>query len=736
MRIAVAVHGYPPAAGGGVERVAFEQAEALAERGHEVHVFAAGGGDTSADGTTRDETVGRARVRRVSVANRARSPFSEYYEGGFLDDAFRAFLREHEPDVLHVQHLVTLSLRLIDVAEEEGVPVVVSLHDAFYLCHRLFLLDASGERCPGPDAGLRCVPCLAEHGVGAVVQERFDAMARRLARVAAIVAPSVSLGRRYETELPFLSGRIEVLEPGLARIPSPRPLRERRPGEPLRLGFVGTLAPHKGLDVLLDALATQPLGAFSLRIHGPDGIRDDAWVARLRDRSAGQAVEWCGTFDGADVDEVLGSVDVLVLPSRCDESWSRVVREARALGRAVIAPNSGGPADWLDDGRTALLVEPGSVESLGAALTRVRNEPGLLAQLSEPATNLPRVADSAEALAALFERVRAPSRASPIRVTVAYVTKNGEAWIEESVRAVRAQRGDFELVEILAIDSSSTDGTVDALRRHGVRVVTISPEEFGHGRTRNRAAEEASGDVVVFLTQDAAPADEKWLECLLAPLRVDPLCAATWSRHVPRPDCHPMEWRILAEHPPFLPDAPSVQSGRGNPAYVSDPEGQCVLSNNSAAYRRELLLRWPFPDVAFAEDRAWARAVLDAGWRTALARDSIVRHSHAYPAWLNLRRNFDHWQALSREPGHADTFSLWDGWRASFRETRRDLRFWSDHTGRGSLEVGLRWGPTALLYHLGAFTGRWLGSRSDRLPAGVPERLSLHPAPVGGNEES
>lgn len=733
MRIAVAVHGYPPAAAGGVERVASEQAEALARSGHEIFVFTRDPSSSQAEGVTRDEVVGGVSVRRVAVADGSRSPFSEYYEGGFLDEPFRTFLRAVRPDVLHVQHLVTLSTRLLDVAREEGVASVLSLHDGYYLCHRLFFLDAATERCPGSDAGGRCVACLAEHGVGDAVRARFDAMARRVSDVDAITAPSPSLAARYESEWPFLEGRIEIVEPGLATIPSPR---ARVPVEgPLRLLFIGTWMPHKGLDVLVDALARLPRDRFALTIYGEEV--DAGWSAALRERARNLPVRWEGAFDATAIDTIFGAADVFVLPSRCDESWSRVVREARAAGLAVVAPKTGGPADWLRDGEDAILVAPGSVAAVAAALSRLAGDPGLLAKLSRPAADIPTVAEAAARLETLFARAvetrRQSDRGQPPRVTVAYVTKNGVPWLEESLAAVRAQKGRFELVEILAVDSGSTDGTLDVLARAGARVVSIAPEDFGHGRTRNLAAREAAGDVVVFLTQDAAPANERWLEGLLAALDTDPLCAAAWSLHVPRPECHPMEWRMLVEHPPFRSGSGAIQQARGNPDYEGNPDAACALSNNAAAYWRETLLRIPFPDVSFGEDRGWARIMLDAGWRTVLVRDSIVRHSHSYSPWVNLRRNFDHWRALSEELGQRDDFGLTAGWRAAFREARRDIDFWVEHSGCTASEATLRWGVPAALYHLGAFTGRWLGSRTRWMPRGVPDRLSMHTL-SGSNE--
>jgi len=733
VRIAVVVHGYPPSEAAGVELVAREQAEALAARGHEVAVFARALDPARADGEWWDEVVGGILVRRVVNAWEPGGSLRERYDDRRFDETFRGFLRERRAEVVHAQHLILLSPSLLRVAHEEGCAVVLSLHDAFYLCHRIFLLDRDGRRCPGPDAGARCDPCLAGLAAPGEGRIRFDDMARTLARADALGAPSPSLARRYERELPFLGGRIAIVDPGLVRVPG-RPLdggcSSRGPDRRVRFLFIGTWLPHKGLDLLVDALATLPAGSFELVVRGAGVEGHEAYVEALRERTRGQPVVWRGAFAPGELPAVLAEGDVLVLPSRCDESYSRVVREARAAGLAVVAPDSGGPADALTHERDALLVAPDSGSSLAAALGRLVADRDLLARLAAAPAAWPTVAEGAERLEEVFHgaqahRASATAESRP-RVSVVYVTKNGAPWLDESLRAVRGQRGDFDLVEVLAVDSGSTDGTLDILARHDVRVLRIGPHEFGHGRTRNVAARAARGDVVVYLTQDAAPANDAWLAPLIAELEADPLLAGVWSRHEPRPGCHPMEWRTLAEFPLFQDGRPRVSSARGNSDYAAHPELYYWFSNNSSAIRREVLLRLPFPEVEFAEDQAWARLVLEAGFRTALVPESRILHSHAYSAWTNLQRNFDHARAMAQDLGQRDPFTIVDVLRAAVRETRRDVAFWARLRGRSRGRVATRWAAPALAYHLGAFGGRWLGGRAAAWPKVLAGRLSLH----------
>ena len=102
-------------------------------------------------------------------------------------------------------------------------------------------------------------------------------------------------------------------------------------------------------------------------------------------------------------------------------------------------------------------------------------------------------------------------------------------------------------VEWLVIDSGSSDGTREAAERAGARVIQIDQREFQHGRTRNRAIAEASGEIVLLLTQDAVPMGTGYLAAMLAIFQDAPdggaPIDAAYARQFPRPDCDP----ILAE---------------------------------------------------------------------------------------------------------------------------------------------------------------------------------------------
>src|SRR3954454_22252000 len=122
-------------------------------------------------------------------------------------------------------------------------------------------------------------------------------------------------------------------------------------------------------------------------------------------------------------------------------------------------------------------------------------------------------------------------------VTVAIPVLEGARYLEEVLAAVRAQElpdGAAEL-EILVIDSGSTDGSLSIAERYGARLHQIPKTEFSHGGTRNLAMRLATGDHVAFITQDATPAHERWLASLLAGFDEADDVALVFGPHEPRP---------------------------------------------------------------------------------------------------------------------------------------------------------------------------------------------------------
>jgi rhamnosyltransferase len=225
-------------------------------------------------------------------------------------------------------------------------------------------------------------------------------------------------------------------------------------------------------------------------------------------------------------------------------------------------------------------------------------------------------------------------------ISIVLPTRDGMASLPAVMDALERQQTDCP-VEIVAIDTASSDGTPELLRGRGARLIEIAEGEFNHGLTRNRAIAEARGELVVILSQDAEPADDQWLMKLVSPFRHNPSLAGSFARQQPRPAA-----AAIARHY----HAGWVGSARyGRVASVGSRtafEGMsaldrmrlCTFDNVCSCIRRDVWRTHPFNDTPIAEDLEWAREVLLAGYQIAYVPGSVVIHSHERSAWYEFRR--------------------------------------------------------------------------------------------------
>ena len=269
-------------------------------------------------------------------------------------------------------------------------------------------------------------------------------------------------------------------------------------------------------------------------------------------------------------------------------------------------------------------------------------------------------------------------RAAPhFRATIAILTYDGIEWINQLLDSCSRQVTDFDF-EILVIDSGSTDGTLDAVRRrNAVRLHEIPNSGFGHGRTRNLAVEMALGDFVVFVTQDAMPATSQWLSELLAPFEVSDRVACVYGKQVPRSDCCPTVKRDVINHfRSFGPD-PFVMLQQANPNLTGEAERDALsfFSDVNSAVRRSTMQTIRFRDVAYAEDQALGRDVIEAGLIKAYAPLAAVVHSHSYPPRRYFARMYDEMAGLRMTTGRSIDTSLPRHIAIVLRNTVKDWAF-------------------------------------------------------------
>jgi GT2 family glycosyltransferase len=310
-------------------------------------------------------------------------------------------------------------------------------------------------------------------------------------------------------------------------------------------------------------------------------------------------------------------------------------------------------------------------------------------------------------------------------VTVAIPTRNGGERFERVLDALDRQTVAHEL---LVCDSASTDGSPLAARARGARVVEIAAADFNHGGTRNLLMREAAGAHVALLSQDAEPADERWLERLLAGFELAADVGLAYGSYRARADASAaVRWELEGWFASLSPDGESVLERLDANERLTAPADlvgrRGFFSDANACLSREAWLKVPFREVPYAEDRMLAIDMLRAGYAKAFVPDAAVVHSHEYSSVQELRRCFDEWRALReiygwREP--ASPTQVVRRLRGELARARRELQREGAAPGerRATLLAVSR-------HHVVRIVGALLGSRADLLPSFVRRGLSL-----------
>lgn len=210
-------------------------------------------------------------------------------------------------------------------------------------------------------------------------------------------------------------------------------------------------------------------------------------------------------------------------------------------------------------------------------------------------------------------------------VSIVLRTYNEERYLDELLSAVAAQDTAGLAVEVVLVDSGSTDSTLAIAERHGVRVVHIRKSEFTFGRSLNLGCEAARGRVLVFVSGHCVPVDEHWLARLVAPV-LNGVAGYSYGRQVGRDTTKFSEEQVFAK---YFPDESHV------------PQEGFFCNNANAALDRQVWWRLRFDEeLTGLEDMELAKRLVDEGGEVAYVADSVVYHIHD-ETWRQVRNRYE-----------------------------------------------------------------------------------------------
>ena len=442
MKILQVVHGFLPERRGGTEIYTYNLSKELSKN-HEVHIFyprrikrARGSSPAQYENALHAVEhvidIGSKRSRFLSRIKLL--GFKGTYGNGKVDREFEGLLDAINPDIVHFHHLLDLSASLINIVKLRGLPVVLTLHDFWFICPRINLLKSDYSVCKGPDIQSRnCFKCYstaqAESIAGALVKYGIPrGVSKALSKAYELSFVTVTNSGDFKRRQEYMKSLLLMVDKLIAPsrflrnifiqygIPGDRIIYssngydlsafegfKRKKHDKLVFGFAGGVAKHKGVHVLVEAFNKVENENVELIIYGTYDPKSN-YFKELQSMIRNDNIKFMGRY--TDVREPYSNVDVLVVPSICYENCPLVIQEAFISKTPVIASNIRALPEFIQHDKTGLLFQVGNPQDLYEKIKVIIENPRLIEAFKSNIKSVKTIQEQAKELEAIYENLR------------------------------------------------------------------------------------------------------------------------------------------------------------------------------------------------------------------------------------------------------------------------------------------------------------------------------------------
>ena len=424
MKILNVVHSFIPFTMAETEIYSYTLSKTLMKR-HEVFVFYRTGNEYQKEYFLTHSIFDGLETYAINHTFRLCNSFVDTYQDDKIDAIFGRLLDKIKPDIVHIHHLLFLSIGIVHEIKKRGIPIVYTLHDYWLLCYRGQLIKGDMSSCNGNSTEL-CSSCLKyllrinkySMRLYKYLRAYMPSFVLRFLKEFCLIVPHAKASHEPENRrkgIEAICSRIDLfiapskfiknkfIEYGLPAqkitfspngsdgsnfitFPKSRP-------NVLRFAYMGTLLPTKGIDILIKAFRELEDSNVELSIYGElrSYIGFESYPGLLK-KIVGRdkRIKFKGRYAHHDVGKIFADVDVLVVPSIWPENSPMVIQEAFESKNPVIASNIGGIPELVRDGVNGLLFKSGDVSDLRQKLKYVTDNPELLQKWRK---NIPKVKD-------------------------------------------------------------------------------------------------------------------------------------------------------------------------------------------------------------------------------------------------------------------------------------------------------------------------------------------------------
>lgn len=373
---------------------------------------------------------------------------------------FKSYIENTKPDVVHIHSRVGFPASINMIAFESGAIVCNTIHTYGYICQKRVMIDYKGVLCIGPSDLNKCAVCT---GTLNYRKERILALLRKYNKDLRVKCPgafkvlqrikinlkatkhsgyqadkkSNNMGNELVPQLAarlnarlkycvdvlnYCSDRIICVSNDVKRtlmnygvnerklfvqhigsiiaerqIINDQPLRE-----PIVIGNIGGVNYYKGIHVLLSAIGKVRNNNFMVRIYGK---YEEEYLQSLMERYHNLPIEFTGRYKPEELPEILKQIDVMVLPSICNDTAPQTIFESFSGGVPIIASNIGGFPDFVQHNHNGLLFEAGNSDDLAAKIDFILSNPDRLVNYKKNIPKLKTVTENANELIWLYDEL-------------------------------------------------------------------------------------------------------------------------------------------------------------------------------------------------------------------------------------------------------------------------------------------------------------------------------------------
>jgi len=446
MKILQIVHSFPPYNIAGTEVYSQCLSHALSRR-HDVSVFHRISSAQLNEYELSCAQLNGVKIYAINNTFKNCGSFEMIYKNEIVTDKFTQVLDRLNPDIVHIQHILFLSTSIVDEINRRKIPIVFTLHDYWLMCHQGQFLKNGKTICNEP-SNFDCADCLryqlsSRNGVMRIYQfirkilphqllqlakkcyfyyakntflsqdrivlqlkTRHKYIKRLCDSVDIFIAPSNYLRNKF-VDFGIPDEKIKHITPGINVVSNQ--VRDKRSSNRIRFGFIGTLLPSKGVDVLIKTFNNVDSQKAELMIFGKAAFYKgfEYYPKYLKRLTKNENIRFMGAFENSEIHNILSDIDTLVVPSIWHENSPLVILEAFSAKTPVLASSIGGIPELIKDGVNGLLFNPGDHNELYTKIKLIINNPKILEMIKRNIQRPKDIEENAREIEGIYENFMA-----------------------------------------------------------------------------------------------------------------------------------------------------------------------------------------------------------------------------------------------------------------------------------------------------------------------------------------